>query len=402
MPNKRFLDFAEQTTAPVELLEKAYGPAKNQDEKKLQAERFVRTQKVLTELMTPSNGRQRNVPKISLKEAVHADDFQILFPRVVQDVLTTPVEPQFIGQNLLARTIQVDTSWIREFPSMGAIRAFELHDTQEPPEQDPSFKKNIGEIRVRRFGLRLEVTQDVIDESQWDILALYTQQAGFAMRRLKEELIFNEYTLRAVNLFDNGGTNLTKFTRGMGSNGTAQNCTFDHEDLLDMMAALAANGYTPTDIILHPLAWSIWAKDPILRFQLLHRGAIGQSLGTFQGTDDDQNANVFIPFSLNPVVTPFQTFSLGANPNAGIATGVTANYTTITVVDRNSSLLVAQKTPMGISEWDNPARNIRNLMFEEKYGLSILNGGRSAVTAKNIRVATNYAPVYTLRNVTAS
>lgn len=388
-------------------IEVAYGPATEEMPLKKQAEKFAETERVLRELMTPSNNSPKSYESnIKLNEAVHTADFKILFPRIVQDTLQLPREPIYIGQNLLARTINVDGARIMEFPTLGAIRAFELGDTQEPPEQDPSFSKNITEIRTRRFGLKLELSNDVIDESQWDVLALYTQAAGNAMRRKKEELIFNEYTLRAVNIFNNGSTDTTKWTTGKSSDGVTQNATFDHLDLLDMMAALGTNGYVPTDVILHPLAWAIWAKDPILRYQLLHSGGVGQSnLGMFG--QDPSTVSTYVPFGLNVVVSPFQDIAYGGTLTTGMgvaaghaAASGAADFTTITVVDRNASILILQRTPMQMVQWENPVRDIQSLMFHERYGLSVLNGGRSAVTATNVRVDLNFNPLYTLRTVT--
>jgi hypothetical protein len=392
------LDLAESHS--LNDLKKAYGAAENEKELKVQAEKFAQTEEILRELMRPTDATPKNVPNVSLKEAVHTADFRILFPRVVQDTLQLPREPIFIGQNLLARTINVEGARVMEFPTLGAIRAFELGDTQEPPEQDPSFSKNITEIRTRRFGLKLELSNDVIDESQWDVLALYTQAAGNAMRRKKEELIFNEYESRAVGIFDNSSTDQTRWTTGKDSGGVTKNGTLDHMDLLDMMAALGTNGYVPTDVILHPMAWAIWAKDPVLRYQLLHAGGVGQTnLGNF-GQEPSQ-MGLYVPFGLNVVVSPFQTINYNTTLSTGIVSG-SADYTTITVVDRNSSILVLQRTPMSMVQWENPVRDIQSMMFHERYGLSILNGGRSAVTAKNVRIDINYAPVYTVRQVTAA
>jgi hypothetical protein len=399
---KTLLELAEASSR--KMIEEAYGKTDDAKVFEKQTAQFSQTEKLLYELLRPTDNRPKNLPKIEMKEAVHTADFRVLLPRVIQGLLQQPVEPNYIGQSLLARTIQVEGHRIMEFPTLGAIRAYELGDTEEPPEQDPSVKKNITEIRVRRFGLKLELSQDIVDESQWDLVGLYTNAAGSAMRRKKEELIFTEYGKRAIVVFDNSlAQSAGKWTTGVGSDGVSPNGTFDHLDLLDMMAALGANGYNPSDVILHPLAWAVWAKDPYLHFQLLFKGGVGQSFGQFQGTGVDMNANQYVPFGLNVVVSPFQDVSYRTNlSNPGVTGGVAANYTTITVVDRNSSILVMEKTPMSVAQWENPLRDIQNMMFHEKYGLALLNGGRSAVQAKNIRIDQNFQPVYTVRNVTLS
>lgn len=395
---KTLLELAEASSR--KMIEDAYGKTDDAKQFEKNTQRFSQTEKLLHELLRPMDNRPKNLPKINMKEAVHTADFRVLMPRVIQGLLQQPTEPNYIGQSLLARTIQVEGHRIMEFPTLGAIKAYELGDTQEPPEQDPSVKKNITEIRVRRFGLKLELSQDIIDESQWDIVGLYTNAAGSALRRKKEQLIFEEYARRAVVVFDNSLTDSTRQTTGVGSDGITRNGTFDHLDLLDLMAALGANGYNPSDVILHPLAWAIWAKDPYLHYQLLFKGGVGQSFGQFQGAGVDMNANQFVPFGLNVVVSPFQDIAYRTTQSTGVTGGTAANYSTITVVDRNSSLLVMEKTPMSMAEWSNPMRDIQNMMFHEKYGLALLNGGRSAVQAKNIRIDQNMQPLYTVRNVT--
>jgi hypothetical protein len=389
------------TESQASLLKSVYGPADNAEKLSEYAAKFKRTESMLSELMQTGTRAKHNVPALDLSEAVHTADFKILFPKVVQDKLQRPQEPTYIGQSLLARTIQVDGAKIMEFPTLGAIRAFELADTQEPPEQDPAFSRNITEIRVRRFGLKLEMTNEVIEESQWDVLSLYTEAAGAAMMRLKEELIFREYEANALPLYDNTSTDATRQTTGVGADGSTKNGTFDHMDLLDMMAAMAANGYNPTDVVLHPMSWAIWAKDPYLRYQILHQGGIGQTVGNFNGNTANMNANVYVPFGLNVVVTPFQTVSFNTTLSTGITSPGAGNYTTISLVDRNSSILVLQRTPMSLVEFENPMRDIRTLMFHEKYGLALLNGGRSAVTAKNVRIDLNQKPVFSYRTVSA-
>jgi hypothetical protein len=129
-------------------------------------------------------------------------------------------------------------------------------------------------------------------------------------------------------------------------------------------------------------------------------GGVGQSnLGQFSGTDRTMSAGQFVPFGLNVVVSPFQTINYNTTLSTGIVSG-SADYTTITVVDRNSSILILQRTPMSMVQWDNPVRDILNMMFHERYGLAILNGGRSAVTAKNVRIDLNHNPLYTVRTIT--
>ena len=392
-------------------LREAYGDPQGADDKARKAsltdqiEKYNGMKSILLELMTPGAAPKR--VKLDMQELATAADFKVLFPKVVMEVLQRPKEYEYIGQSLLSRTIQVDGAQIWQFPTFGAIQAFEVGDTQEIPEQDPSITKHMTEIRTRRFGVRMAMGSLLLKYSQWDILGMYIEEMGRALRRKKEQLVFEEYDRRAVNLFDNSSTDATKYTKGRGSDNRV-NGTFDHLDLVDMIAALAANGFNPRIVALHPLSWAIWAKDPNLRFQLLHTGGVGATIGAPNGAAETMNANQYIPFGLTPVITPFQTLNYEAQLATGLGLGVAncsgaANYTTISVVDPDAAVLIMSQMAPSMAEWENPARDIQNVQLQERYGLQILNGGRSAVTAKNVRIDQNYKPLpYRLETVAIS
>jgi hypothetical protein len=378
-----------------EELKLAYGAPTESLSEADQYEQYKQTQKLLEQLMSP--GTHRRVPKVDMSEAVFAADFKLLFPKVVQSVMQRPQEPLFLGQSLLARTVQVDGAKIMSFPSFGVIRAFEVADGQEYPEQDLAFASNATEIRTKRYGLKITISQEVIDESQWDILAMHIEAAGNAMKRLKEEKIFAEYEARSVVAFDNEDTDTSYHTSGKGADGTTKNGTFSYMDLMDMQAAMVNNEYNPTDLITHPMAWSLWQRDPILRFQLLHRGGVGANLGPVPSDLNQTPANV--PMGFNVVVSPFQTMELDKTLSAGVTGPGAGNYTSVTMVDRNSSILVLERSPMNIAQWEDPMRDLITMRFAEKYGLALLNAGRSSIIAKNIRVDLNEEPVYTIKTV---
>jgi hypothetical protein len=398
------IEIAEQA-ANTEILNRygAHLAKMDREERARTVTEYIKTEKILTELLTLSN-RPKTVPNLPMMETVHSADFKVLFPKVVTSVLQKPKEGNYIGQSMLSRTINVDAAVrIIEFNTMGPLRAFELAETQEAKEQDPSFGKQITEFRIKRYGLKLEFALDVIENSAWDIVALYMDEANNALRRKKEELIFTQFEARSVEIFDNSEPSTDKWTSGLASNGVTKNATYGHEDLIDMMAALAGNGYNPSDVLLHPLAWAIWAKDPFLRFQLLHQGGIGQTLGDFTGTDETMSAAAWIPFGVGVIVSPFVTTALNTNVGTGSATGGTFNYTSIYVIDRNNTgVVVMQRSAPRVVEWENPARDIRSMQFDERYSVDLINGGRGSTVAKNVKIAQNFAPQYTIRSVTAA
>jgi hypothetical protein len=229
-------------------------------------------------------------------------------------------------------------------------------------------------------------------------MAMHIEAAGYAMMRLKEELIFQEFSDHGHAVFDNSLADTNGHTHGVDLDQTANySVTFD--DIIDAMGALVANEYVPTDILMHPLAWSIFAKDPILRNVMFTQGQIGQSIWT-QMPDFDQTAN--IPWNIRYQVTPFMPFRMNdtldsPSPAAGLDA---ANITDITIIDRNNAVVVLESEQMGITQFDDPRRDIQMAKLRERYGVGTLNGGKATAVIKNVRLVQNYAPINTVLNVT--
>jgi hypothetical protein len=334
-----------------------------------------------------------------MEEALRAADVSILFPKVISDVLLRPKEPLMIGQALLARTIQVDNVRSIEFPVMGAIRAFDMTDVGEYREQLPAFTEHLTEIKVNKVGTMISLSEDLIKDSMWDLLALYVEAAGFAMMRRKEEKIFLEFQAHGHKVFDNSSTDSTMWTNGK-SYSQARNFSATFDDFIDAMGALVSHEYIPTDIIMHPLAWAVFAKDPILRNIMYTQGQIGQSVWTSK-PDFDQTVNV--PWNVAYQVSPFVPFTLNGTFTTGPASSLPAtNITDIYIVDRNHSVLILQRDPMETEEFKDPRRDILNLKVRERYGVGTLNGGRSAAVISNVRLEQNWSPINTYLNVTPS
>jgi len=348
--------------------------------------------------MLRTDGSYRG-PRIPMEEAVRAADFSILFPKVISDVLIRPKEPLMIGQTLLSRTIQIDNVRSIEFPAMGAMRAFDMADTSEYREQMASFTEELVEIKVNKVGLMVSLGEDLIKDSMWDLVALYLESAGYAMLRHKEEKIFNTFQQVGHKVFDNNTTNPALWTHGRAYN-QSFNYSATYDDIIDAMGALVANEYVPTDIIMHPLSWAVFAKDPILRNVMFTQGQIGQSVWSSLPAFD-QSVNV--PWQIAYQVSPFVPFSYNTVLNNGPASSLAAcNVTSIYVVDRNHGIVVLQRDPMETDQFEDPRRDLLNLKVRERYGVNAINGGRSIAVINNVRIDQNWAPPGGFLTVTPS
>lgn len=384
-----------------------YGEAKNEAELKSNLANYKRSMNLIRSLML-GESLDYIFPGFkapSMKEALMANDFQLLFPRVVQQMMGAPREPRYLGQTVLSQTIPVSGSRVIEFPIFSSIRAFgPLADGIDYPEQLISFANSNMEIRTQRYGLKLAMPTHVIEESQWPILGMHITEANNALNRLREEQIFKLYEDNSFVRFDNSDASSAFHTTGAGSDGTTANATISHLDIQDMYAVLVSNDHMPTHLIVHPMSWLVLARDPILRYQRLESGAIGSNLmapltADLDGRPAPQPRPEEVPFGLSLIISGFQTMEFGKT----LATGITGsgNYGSITMVDSNhGSILNLQRKPIGLAQWDDPVRDINMIRISEEYGLGIQDGGRGSVIAKNVKVAVNDAPVYTVKTVT--
>src|SRR5574344_1206174 len=132
---------------------------------------------------------------ISLTEALTSVDANILLPKVVQQVVTKDSEANLIATKYFKR-INLTEGRSMEFVHFGAIRAFEIGEGQEYPEQTLNLTKDgIGsvDVKVRKYGLKVSITDEMISDSQWDVVGMHLQAAGRALARLKEENAFREF-----------------------------------------------------------------------------------------------------------------------------------------------------------------------------------------------------------------
>jgi len=351
----------------------------------------------LSELMRTDN-RLRG-PRPDMRELLQSSDASVLFPKVVSDILIRPTEPLMVGQTLLARTIQADNVRSLQIPALGAMRAFDVPENAQYREQTPAFVDHQTEVKVGKVGLVVRITDEVIEDSMWDVVGLMLEQAGYALARFKEEKIFTAFTTYGHAVFDNDGVTPAGWTTGKAFDQT-RNFSVTFDDMIDLMAALNAHGHVPTDLIVHPMAWAIFAKDPVIRNIAYHQGQMGATIWT-QAPTFNQQAN--LPWAVNYQVTPFVPYTQSETLSTGPASGLGAcDVTDIYAIDRNNALVILQRDQVGTEDFREPLRDVQAMKVRERYGVGVLNGGRSVAVLKNARITQNWAPHQTVLSVTPS
>jgi hypothetical protein len=314
----------------------------------------------------------------NMREFLATPSAQILIPKVIVGTMRQVAEPMYIGTDMLTR-IRLKQGQSMIFPSIGVMRAADIAEGQEYPEDTIDWQTHeTPEIRVGKSGIRLRVTDEMVSDSQWDVVAMMVREAGRAMARHKEEKAFNQFTKHGHTVFDNALGNPEARTTGLDVDGLA-NDTLSAEDFLDMIIAVMNNGFNPSDVLLHPLSWSVFAKNELMGslakapYDMYPHKANPGSMALGPNSIAGR-----LPFAFNVQLSPFIPFDK-KNKRFDMY-----------VVDKNNIGVLLVKEDISTEQFDEPARDIRNVKIKERYGIGILNEGRAIAVAKNISMEKSY------------
>ncbi len=341
--------------------------------------------------------------KIGFKEmvdAVSTPDASILIGRVISNVVKEAMEPLLVGTSLL-HTIRFSAGQQITFPAAGAFTAEDIPEGGEYPERKLEFAGTVTAF-IGKSGVKVRITDEMLRYSQYDVMNMHIRAAGRALARHKETKIFNMINGLGTTIFDNNVANTQ--TSGRDITGTG-NGTITLDDILVLYARIVSQGFVPNAILMSPLGWLTFARDPILRaFGFANGGPIfapiqGQPglarswysggintgpVATAQNTSSTY-ANVpnLFPAPLRVIVSPFLTYTAQS--------GSTAAVTDIILCDTNELGILVVDEDVTNEEWDDPNRDIRSIKFRERYGLGILNEGNAIAIAKNVNITRSYA-----------
>jgi len=372
------------------------------------------------EWMWRNNGSLPDGERMSITDAISTMNAPVFLPKVIQNIVKEAAEPLLIGTSLLNR-INYHYGQTITIGATGALTASDIAEGMEFPEAYPSWGGSSVTASIGKSGLALKITEEMIKFSQYDIIGMMLRMAGRALARHKEEKIFNLIGQLGVKIFDNvtPTNSLLGITHGRGLNGNA-NGSVIMDDVFDAYAHILHQGFVPNTILMHPLAWVIWIKDPVLRsfalasgggtFFATHRGnpagqapwgnssqgglgpGVGQNIAPGsnaasltatdlldypQTIDSAPEVPSYFPYPLTILVSPFVPFD------------ARRKLTDIYIFDRNELGVLIVDEDISTDEFKDPRNDITKIKLKERYGLGILNEGQAVGVIKNIKVTPN-------------
>lgn len=353
-------------------------------------------ERVVRMMRAQEKGEPMPQDHVTVREALMTSDARVLLPQAISTIMLEAAEPEYLGTRFFQeiRIEQGDTLYL---PQFGALVAHDIPEGAPYPEEqiDIMLNKAAMHIRATKVGLRVPITQEMVNNSAWDVIGINLRAAGRAMARKKEEKIWNLISTHGHVVFDNSlrAQYPEAGTTGLDENGDF-NDTLSVGDMVDLYMAVMANGFTPTDMILHPLAWSVFAKNALIG--ALSQGALGGYGVNYNGQQYPAPS-----ITLNPsAVAGRLPFPIQVHYSPYMPYNAKTKRFNIVVLDRNNVGVILVRERMTTDEFFDPIRDIVNLKVKEVYGLGLLHEGRAVAVARDVSADLTYPQAVLVRNIT--
>ena len=321
------------------------------------------------------------VPGFNFKDFLASPSAKVLIPRVIIGTMRTAADPIYLASKFYKK-IRLKNGQAIMFPSIGVMRAHDVAEGQEIPEEtvDWQLHKN-SLISVGKSGVRIQYSDELQNDIEFDLVSILIQEAGRAMARLKEQKAFDEWLRHGWTVFDNNlrETYPEAGTTGLDFDGNL-NDTLSVDDLLDIIIAVYNSEYTPTDLILHPLAWTVFARNGLTgSLTAPYERETKREMPNAQFKLGPESIQGRLPFSFNVNLSPFAPIDRSAKTFD------------IFCVDANNVGVQIVKDDLKTENFRDPSRDLNNVKVIERYGFGTYNEGRAICSAKNIRMARSFS-----------
>lgn len=354
--------------------------------------------------------------ELKLRDILNHGDLSKYLPVAISEVVRQAAEPVLIANQLFTNIGQKDGVFI----TLPAVGGMEMIGEVAPGGEYGTEEITMGgsqviRVDIKKYGIKLALTEEMVDQSQYDVIAQWLKEAGKAFARRKNALCFNLMKKSGLTLVDNKNPNASVLGRALsGKDSTgAFNFSFGSEDFFDIYAAMIQEGYAPDTIVMHPLTWAIWAKDPFLKVFAWRNGG-GPLIGGYnlQGTQRDEffegrgqgsgpRPGETMPpdFKGSPVLPQWAGFPFKVMVSPQVPFDPVKKITDIFFVDSGNAGAIVQAENINHHEWKDPERDIQMIKLREKYGLAILNEGKGVGVVKNVACTPNRVADFGVTNL---
>lgn len=360
--------------------------------------------------------------RLLIQDLVTTEDLKPFIPKVVKRIVVEALEPNLLIVPNLFTEVNIPTGQMVEIGSIGSVTAGKVSQGGIYPQTNITTDTEGAavQITVSKYGCAVNISDEAINESQFDVVTLWLRAAGAALARLKESLAIRLVNDMGVTVFDNADPTNSELgvLTGRDISG-AQNGTMTLNDLFDLWAHSAIRGFAPDTLIMSPLAWKVFAVDPQLR-EIVLKGAtlatrrmpLGQTPGwgdifnpaglglryKAEGDEDGLSAykttltpvNSTLNIPPNYLPSPIKVLVSHLVPFTAPSVVGGKAITNIIMADSQRCGILVTKESATPEEADIFERDIHQVKIYERYGMGVFDQGKGIVVARNVIVDRNY------------
>jgi len=355
--------------------------------------------------------------EIEFKDTIATPDITPWLPQVIERNVLEASEPLLVLNGLFER-MSYEAGQVIEFPAVGAVTAADIAELESYPLVRLQESGATVTAKVGKSGVAFELSDEAMSRSRFDIVGMHLRACARALARHKEVKAANLITSLGVVAFDNVNPTSSMFgvTHGRGLNGTA-NGSLILDDLFDAFAQVMMAGFTPNTLIMNPLTFVMFLKDPVLRAVTLAGGnqvwyggwrgnpamtqngsrthvsggqsvtsplSGGTAVATASSANEFNTALTSAPvlpnrwaWPLRIVVSPWVPYNPGTK------------RTDIVICDGSELGLYIEEYGVKVDRWQDMAVDSTKVKLKESYCYHILNEGLGVAVLKNVKVVPN-------------
>ena len=222
-------------------------------------------------------------------DLVRSSEITPLLQKSMEILIREPVEPNLVITGLFNR---VQAEGLSTQVLAGAIGAVYAQDVQEHgtyPEVNFQIGGAVSTAYIGKAGIAASFTDEALRYSTYDIMAMNLKLMGNALARHKEQKAAAFLKSLGTSLFDNSKPAESLFGTLSGRKEDLDpNGSMTMDDLMKGMAHMSEEGFAPDVLLMHPLFYYNFVRDPVLRQMMLAHGG-GQYFNPYTGNPGPQN-----------------------------------------------------------------------------------------------------------------
>lgn len=302
-----------------------------------------------------------------INASIQRDSQKLLIPEVIQENILTVAEEARVARGL-CQLIAIDTdsyTWLKE----RGFEAVQIAEGSEIPARKGTYEKYT--LVVGKTAVRPLITNEMVEDSKWDVIRRNLDMATKAMTRLEDRI--------AMNAMIQGVPNGSAVSNGVG--GIGENVSNHYVQMGDQptggvlswkaitlgLALLRLEHYTPNTMLIHP-------------YQMVD---LMTGEGDFIGASE--KAYFVLPDHIRASMATGGVIGTIGGMRVVVSSEMTAGYALM--FDSSEYMVFAERRPLSVENYDDILRDMQGIVMTQRFACGpinrdaavLLTGGRDSL-----------------------